>query len=110
MSALPFILGAIFGGTLMAFVVGMSDRRDKLVHDMRARIRSLRAESRIHESNATRNLELMLDWRLRAMNAEYAIEDLRRIYANPNCRAEVEAQIGDSVWDALSVEPLPEAA
>lgn len=106
MSALPFVLGVIFGGTVMAFIAAMGDRQEKLVRDMRARIRSLREEGRIDKANATRNLELMLDWRVKALNAGYALESLQSIYSDPICRHECEVRLGETVFDSLPLDAI----
>lgn len=65
MSALPFILGVIFGATIMAFIAGMGDRRHKLIKDMRGRIRSLNAQLRIERTNSIRHLAQLQDARHR---------------------------------------------
>ena len=101
MSALPFILGAIFGGTVLALIQHAGDRRQRIYRDMRGQIKRLKHDAAINANNATRNLELALDWRVKALNNQYANETLARIHADPICRHECEVRLGDSIWDSL---------
>src|SRR3546814_16539301 len=89
-----YFVGVIAGLFFGLFIAGLAPYHTTVYRRMRNRLRAYRQERNIHKRNATETLELMLDWRVRALNAEYAIEDLARIYANPNCRHGVEKQIG----------------
>src|SRR3546814_1758339 len=63
------IAGLFFG----LFIAGLAPYHTTVYRRMRNRLRAYRQERNIHKRNATETLELMLDWRVRALKAEYAI-------------------------------------
>src|SRR3546814_13424419 len=73
-----YFVGVIAGLFFGLFIAGLAPYHTTVYRRMRNRLRAYRQERNIHKRNATETLELMLDWRVRALNAEYAIEDLAR--------------------------------
>src|SRR3546814_7994890 len=98
------IAGLFFG----LFIAGLAPYHTTVYRRMRNRLRAYRQERNINKRNATETLELMLEWRVRALNAEYALEELARIYANQTCRHEVETLIADSVFTVTVIDKVLE--